>query len=127
MGLTAGLTYAELWYSLKRLGFKSYADYLKSDTWKANKAALAKHPYYKQCAVCHSPRSISLHHLHYRNLSLLTHYPVFIVPLCRSCHYKTHTLAKHLNIPVEVSTRLYFEQHKAPLTPITAGQRMGLT
>jgi hypothetical protein len=81
---------------LKALGFKTYEAYLKSDHWKEFKEA-----YYttrqKVCYCCSKPAR-DLHHTSYANLG--HEKPSEVVPLCRDCHDKVHTIIRENKVPL---------------------------
>ncbi len=80
--------------NLIRLGFASYAGYLRSARWTAFKATYAQSNRPKTCAVCDS-KSIQLHHHDYTRLG--KEVPTDVTPLCRGHHIAVHELLKLLS------------------------------
>lgn len=69
---------------LKRLGFASYRDYLRSDLWKAIR--VAKLELTPRCEICDSSRATQVHHLRYTYSCLKGKNPVPLVSACPECH-----------------------------------------
>lgn len=72
---------------LRRLGFKNYAQYLRSDHWKSVKQRYANSKQPKICACCGDPK-YQLHHKTYERLGK-EHLKDFL-PLCDCCHRQFH-------------------------------------
>jgi hypothetical protein len=72
---------------LKRLGLRSYRQYLFSDDWAATRERYQSSGRLQVCAVCHDP-NVDLHHRTYQRLGQenLTD----LVPLCRLHHNTLH-------------------------------------
>jgi len=66
---------------LKKLGFNSYKDYLKSDRWKK-----LKRKYLRECVVC--GKRAELHHRTYKRIGKEGKRD--LISLCRQHHYFTH-------------------------------------
>lgn len=73
--------------SFRKLGFKSYHEYLKSDHWKDfRRRYFACHK--RRCSICGKTKRIELHHITYARLG---HEQMDNVrPLCHFCHALTH-------------------------------------
>lgn len=83
---------------LRRLGCRTYADYLASDHWRAFKAAYRASGQPQRCIACGRP-DYQLHHRSYRRMGreLLED----VIPLCGDCHTKVH--AWHSRHPTMLS------------------------
>lgn len=69
---------------LKKGGFKSYQDFLESETWEELKNA-EKGEY---CEECFSTEDLHLHHVNYSDLS------DNLITLCKDCHRAIHDKEK---------------------------------
>lgn len=70
------------------VGWMNYEEYLVSPTWAARKALYLDFFNYK-CFICRdAPRSLDMHHLHYRTLGNERTFD--IIPVCRRCHDALH-------------------------------------
>lgn len=72
---------------LRKLGFESYRDYLKSDHWARKRDEYRRSGLPQWCIGCNDKR-FQLHHRSYTRLGAerLTD----LIPLCRDCHRKVH-------------------------------------
>lgn len=70
--------------NLRRMGFASYAAYLKSDLWKAVRVLVYKAKG-RNCYLCGSEATV-LHHNRYHENDLSGRRLRFISPICRRCH-----------------------------------------
>lgn len=73
--------------SLKKLGFSSYKDYLRSDLWKEIKGKVLKRDK-KKCLCCGTRRHICVHHTNYRWKTLSGEDIKPLKTLCKKCHYE---------------------------------------
>lgn len=73
---------------LYRLGFKSYAEYLRSAHWSELRSRYWKSSLRKACFICESRGGLQLHHVRYDNLG--HEYLTDLVPLCDGCHERVH-------------------------------------
>ena len=64
-----------------------YSEYLKSDGWKARRAAALKRAD-NHCAVCHTAAGLEVHHNTYERLG--HERAADLVVLCRTCHQLFH-------------------------------------
>jgi hypothetical protein len=82
-----GRSYAQRNILLERLGFLSYADYLKSHQWSKIRRRVLKRAEWR-CEVCGQQTATSVHHRSYRREVLLGHkeYDNFLVATCVDCH-----------------------------------------
>ena len=72
--------------TLKRMGFTSYTDYIRSPLWRAIRAAkLEADPL---CEICGKSKAQSVHHLRYNEATLRGKNVRTLVSVCNSCHYK---------------------------------------
>lgn len=79
-----GLSYASRNRNLALLGFRSYADYLKSDLWRKIRAKvfLVKG---RACWIC-GEYATQVHHNRYHRNDLLGKRLRFLNPICGKCH-----------------------------------------
>src|SRR5574343_267652 len=73
--------------SVKKFGYNSYEDYLKSDTWASFKAKYRASSLPQNCLLCNS-EFVQLHHISYKRICRETLEDV--IPLCGSCHKREH-------------------------------------
>ena len=64
-----------------------YSEYLKTDGWKARRAAALKRAE-NHCAVCHAAAGLEVHHNTYERLG--HERAADLVVLCRTCHQLFH-------------------------------------
>lgn len=83
---TVGLfVYPERDKSLRMLGIKSYAYYLRCKIWQDIKSCLLSGN--RQCVVCGESANV-LHHMDYSYATMRGNNPGGLIQLCQSCHYK---------------------------------------
>lgn len=74
-----------------------YAEYLKSDHWKAlrkkKRSKCSKTNGKNRCAICASTENIETHHMEYRNIYDVTTSDLRL--LCRTCHGTGHDLMRN--------------------------------
>lgn len=78
---------------LRRMGFNSYQDFLKSDVWKKLKEYIFNKKEFKECHICGSIRYLVPHHRRYTNLHnihSLRKMSRDLICLCGDCHTKVH-------------------------------------
>lgn len=75
---------------LRDLGFPTYADYLASDLWRANKRRLGMA---KSCWACKATRELQAHHCSYDNVG--DEQPGELLVLCSRCHSRVHELVNN--------------------------------
>lgn len=96
--------------ALKKIGYDSYDDYLKSYIWINKRNSYFKDSYsVKRCLICQSNNKhyhtpTVLHHLHYENLGN-EKFSDFI-PLCVNHHTYLHKLLNNLFIDKKYSIKL---------------------
>jgi uncharacterized Zn finger protein (UPF0148 family) len=73
--------------ALRRLGFSSYASYLRSGLWETSRRRLMR----SACENCDSRAGLVLHHMTYANLGAERMDEV--CTLCSSCHVAVHRAA----------------------------------
>lgn len=89
---------------LHKLGYNSYADYLRSDRWKRiRKTVLEK--YDGRCRICESPAN-EVHHVLYTKGNLSGGNTNHLIPLCRKCHQKLEFELGEKNTPLEAQDKL---------------------
>lgn len=69
---------------LKRIGFTTYAEYLKSDLWKSVRQRVLERDDH-QCRYCGSEAS-QAHHRNYRSKTMTGELIVDILSICGDCH-----------------------------------------
>ncbi len=70
---------------LKRLGYDSYQQYLRSDLWKGIRAAVLPRCG-GVCCCCKVRQATTVHHGSYRTSVMVGHEPKCLIPLCWKCH-----------------------------------------
>ena len=83
-GLFNGRTYESRARVLRRMGFRSYAEYLKSDLWREVKARMFKVKG-TNCYLCNRP-AYTGHHNRYHEDDLNGNRLKFLHPICQKCH-----------------------------------------
>ena len=73
------------------LGFASYDEYLRSPHWQSFRRVYLAAAGWKGCHCCGEPK-VELHHQSYARLG--HEEPDDVIPLCRGCHERLHTLLK---------------------------------
>lgn len=69
---------------LRKMGFRSYAEYLKSDLWKRVRASMFKRKD-RLCYICSDP-AYTGHHNRYRESDLNGETIKHLHPICEKCH-----------------------------------------
>ena len=69
---------------LKRLGYSSYEEYLRSELWKTIRDRVFKKRG-RHCTLCPSPADV-VHHQTYSKRVLTGHKICDLLPMCRRCH-----------------------------------------
>lgn len=96
---------------LRRLGFSSYKEYLKSELWKEIRTKILtknKHT----CRYCLG-RATQVHHLGY-TMSVMSGKILFnLVCVCRECHEKISKISFSMEVGQEEATLIYAK--KCPL------------
>lgn len=70
----------------------NYQQYIRSNEWKAKRKQFAKsHAHDNCCYACGCTGKFDLHHRTYKRLGNET-IGIDLIYLCRSCHYKVHSL-----------------------------------
>ena len=73
---------------LKKLGFTSYSDYLKSSHWQHIKGRYWKRKLPKYCYICTDRHKLQLHHRTYKRLG--AEWLSDLMFLCGKCHALVH-------------------------------------
>jgi hypothetical protein len=91
---------------LKRMGL-TYTEYLNSEQWKKIKKRLKSEKKFQACYCCGFNRFIDLHHKSYTKLysNKIHHHRDKIVPLCRFCHTRVHTMSVEQNFGLGQAVR----------------------
>jgi hypothetical protein len=92
---------------LKRLGYASYADYLKSEHWRAIKTRWLQSKRVKSCSRCGNPY-FELHHKTYKRLGL--EQLSDLIALCRECHESEHARLWDANVTAQQAARIRDER-----------------
>jgi len=88
---------------LEKLGFSSYAEYLRSPHWKAMREKYIATSKYKgrklrnKCAICGTRENLDLHHTTYLRLGWESLKDLIF--LCRTHHYQLHQLPPQKSPP----------------------------
>lgn len=92
---------------MKRLGFNSYRNYLRSNTWRRIRGVVLLDRKY-QCKFC-SNQANQVHHLRYTRPVLLGegNYKSALVVTCNSCHKGVSEYAKKHKIHEEFAFQKY--------------------
>jgi len=70
---------------IRRLGWNSYKEYLKSDLWmRIRKDQLKRLPF---CLACNG-KATQVHHSEYTPANLLGHSPIGLISVCGDCHQR---------------------------------------
>lgn len=83
--LESGEDYGSRNHTLKKLGFDTYKDYLKSNLWKKIRTKIMTRANHT-CEICHS-KATEVHHSRYHRNDLLGKTLKFLHVLCGDCHY----------------------------------------
>jgi hypothetical protein len=88
---------------LRELGFSSYSEYLKSDTWKTNKKRLLSSKRFreKKC-FCGSTKSVCIHHITYKNIG--NEKVQDVIPVCKFHHEMIHNYEKEKDCSIRKAT-----------------------
>lgn len=105
-------SYAKRNAILKSIGYKSYAEYLRSGAWKIIRA---RHLGSRQCKVCVSRQASVLHHVSYSKQVLLHGDEHLLVPLCHRCHGHIETLGGRGKATLEQANLELIRLWKMPL------------
>lgn len=84
MRINSGKSYQSRAWFLKKLGFKSYRDYLASPIWQRVREKVFRVKG-RQCALC-SREATQIHHNRYHEADLLGRKLKYIHPICGKCH-----------------------------------------
>lgn len=74
----------------KKVKYKDYADYLKSDKWKQVKADYAAMNEHKNCVLCDGDKSLQHHHWTYPNDWYNDSFNN-LIKVCKKCHDLIHS------------------------------------
>jgi 5-methylcytosine-specific restriction endonuclease McrA len=107
------LTYADRNSLLLRLGYASYPEYLKSQTWATIRKLVAIR-FHHQCPICHSPaKKNHIHHLNYNEDTLLGENLFALVLLCEECHKAVEFFPDGTKRPLASANAEYYRLLKA--------------
>jgi len=95
---------------LKKHGFDSYQDFLKSKKWKNLKAFAWDHLKVYKCFFC-KEKPYTLHHVKYTKITGNT--LSWLIPVCKSCHSNIHRDVESKDT-VFVITRKYADRMGFP-------------
>lgn len=104
---------------LKKLGIKTYADYLASDEWARVKEYVFK-TRENICEICLNQKRLILHHTTYRNIhhKKVSKSSQGIKIICWDCHSDVHQLSKKKNISLKSSVKSLKKRRKKELEDI---------
>ena len=96
---------------LKRIGFKSYAEYLKSALWNQirTKVFLSKGTH---CYLCIHRPATTIHHCRYSRADLLGKRMIGMFPLCNICHHEIEFKIDGSKCSVPEMRRLFNKKKK---------------
>lgn len=84
MRINSGKSYQSRAWFLKKLGFRSYGDYLASDLWKQVRERVFEIKG-RECFLCGKPAT-QAHHSRYHEADLVGRKLKYIHPVCGKCH-----------------------------------------
>jgi hypothetical protein len=104
------------WYDkrdavLKRLGYDSYKDYLKSPGWKKIRTRVLSRCQGK-CEVCGVNKPTQVHHRSYCMMTMLGKRLEFLVGCCRNCHENAEFEETRKVSPYRANTRMGADAHR---------------
>ena len=97
----------------KKLSRHEYYQYMQSEAWQQKRKAFYSSNLYKRwrkegkwvCYGCGADdKKLDLHHRTYKRLGN-EHIAIDLVPVCRECHKKIHTLVKESNLGLWTATK----------------------
>lgn len=100
---------------LKRLGYRSYLEYLSSSHWRRTVQKWRK----DHCEACGWEGSLALHHVTYARLG--HEYKEDLVTVCQRCHKEVHSFARSSG-SLQVRRKAVRELPTANLKPRVAEQ-----
>ena len=111
----------KFWDRLRRLGFKSYGEYLSSDHWAdLRRRFFAESTRAKRgCAGCRMGRPLQLHHRTYKRLG--AEHLSDLDLLCRECHVALHANETPDSVLWGVTKRYLRSQNGSPHLRMLAG------
>ena len=95
----------------EKLGFNSYADYLKSDSWKEIKDKVFLY-HGRKCFFCGWDGMLVVHHIRYTRKAF-SGFVRDLIPLCHPCHEKINALQD--SIGYEKATRVIAKEFNKSL------------
>lgn len=97
---------------LKRLGFNTYQEYLKSPLWKSISSRVRATR--KKCLICGSHERLEVHHKRYTRDNLRGKSLRWLCLLCHSCHQRVSNLEKSRNLTPERATNSTLGKKRRP-------------
>ena len=97
----------------KKLSRHEYYQYMQSEAWQQKRKAFYSSNLYKRwrkegkwvCYGCGADdKKLDLHHRTYKRLGN-EHIAIDLVPVCRECHQKIHTLVNESNLGLWAATK----------------------
>lgn len=89
--------------SASKAAQERYAEYMQSEHWIGLRSRALRAAGY-QCECCTSESNLTVHHIHYRDLTDCT--PADLIALCRRCHRFAHEAFRLANMrPMDYSRR----------------------
>lgn len=105
---------------LKRLGFRTYSEYLSSDYWKNKKQKYLRTMRLKECVICGDSKYI-LHHLSYKHMGF--EYLKELVPLCKKHHKFVHSEIRRRNLRLDTGSLWVIADEIMPIKKYNHKQR----
>ena len=100
---------------LLKIGYSSYGEYLKSDTWKQVKEYLLTIPEYHSCMACGCSKNLHFHHRSYKGLNKsIKRQKDWVVRLCDSCHLAVHELGTTSQCSLKGATKRIIKSRQLP-------------
>lgn len=95
---------------LRRMGYFSYDEYLKSDLWEHIRSIVME-MYSSKCRLCIAKATL-VHHLTYAERVLKGEDPTGLIPLCSKCHYKVEFDSNSIKRDIHQARDRYYELKK---------------
>lgn len=105
---------------LRKLGYRDYADYLRSPEWAATRLRYYE-AHGRTCCLCGTDEQIQLHHLTYERVG--QELPDDLAGLCANCHAMVHVLERRGELALDFQgfvSAARAEKYAADRRPIPA-------
>lgn len=94
-------THPHFWRRLRRLGYVSYQDYLRSPHWRRLRAAYRASCLRQDCYCCGEAENTDLHHKTYERMGEERF--ADLIPLCERCHSLVHVLESRGDLGIDLT------------------------